>query len=298
MAMKKTRDATDPLLNNLNKSPTNLNRKKFKLDIDYNSLVNSEFKSQANSWIHRKVEEVDLWLFDVGVGQDFTFEDELFLNTSCLTRMTLSFCRFNPPNGVISWERLKKLVFSKYNSYHEICTYEEVYTYCFKINTPYISSLTITGELILPELVLLDVCSLIEVELDDSIDWELGYSIDWRKSGILDEEVFGGFLEILGHVEDITFGDDWSELLGRLKAGTDTSNDDRAENGDREEKIASKLSKQNHKQIPYYNFRLHNQELVGEYHNPALDSRWYNSYFGLCPCTYSKFLFRLFTVRV
>ncbi|GKA83693.1 hypothetical protein Tco_0805288 [Tanacetum coccineum] len=56
--------------NTLNKCPTNLSLKKFKLDINYSSLVNSEFKSRANSWIRyairRNVEEVDLWLFDVG----------------------------------------------------------------------------------------------------------------------------------------------------------------------------------------------------------------------------------------
>ncbi|GJV18399.1 hypothetical protein Tco_1367419 [Tanacetum coccineum] len=85
--------------------------------------VNNEFKSRANRWIRcaisRNVEEVDfrLWngvvgpfsygeLWDVPVGQEFTYEDELFFNTSCITRMTLSFCRFNPPNGAISWERL------------------------------------------------------------------------------------------------------------------------------------------------------------------------------------------------
>ncbi|GKB48681.1 hypothetical protein Tco_0899434 [Tanacetum coccineum] len=60
-----------------------------KRDGGFSSLVNSEFKSRANSWIRyairRNVEEVDLWLFDVGVGQDFTFEDELFFNTSCIT---------------------------------------------------------------------------------------------------------------------------------------------------------------------------------------------------------------------
>ncbi|GJV82290.1 hypothetical protein Tco_1522188 [Tanacetum coccineum] len=79
--------------------------------IIYNIVVNSEFKSRANSWIRyaisRNVEDVDLWLRDVGVGQDFTFEDELFFKTSCITRMTLSYCRFNPPNGAISWERLE-----------------------------------------------------------------------------------------------------------------------------------------------------------------------------------------------
>nr|GEV57503.1 hypothetical protein [Tanacetum cinerariifolium] len=116
----------------------------------------------------------------------------------------------------VTSKSVKKLVFPKDNSYREICTYDEAYIDCVKINTPYIASLTITGELILRELVLLDVSSLIKVELDYSIDWELGYSIDWRKSGILDEE-----------------------LLARLKAGSDTSNDDQAENGDREEQIAS-----------------------------------------------------------
>ncbi|GKF81222.1 hypothetical protein Tco_0239824, partial [Tanacetum coccineum] len=72
--------------NTINQCPANLNLKKFKLDID----LNSEFKSRANSWIRyairRNVEEIDLCLFDVGVGQGFTFEDELFFNTSCITR--------------------------------------------------------------------------------------------------------------------------------------------------------------------------------------------------------------------
>ncbi|GKE71711.1 thiamine thiazole synthase, chloroplastic-like protein, partial [Tanacetum coccineum] len=107
------RDYISFIDNTLNKCPTNLNLKKFKLNINYSSLVNSEFKSRANSWIRyairRNVEEVDLWLFDVGVFQDFTLKDELFFNTSCITRMTLSCCRFNPPNGAIRWEKLECL---------------------------------------------------------------------------------------------------------------------------------------------------------------------------------------------
>ncbi|GJW02653.1 hypothetical protein Tco_1561509 [Tanacetum coccineum] len=124
------------------------------------SLVNSEFKSRANSWIRyairRNVEEVDLWLFDVGVGQDFTFEDELFFNTSCIT-----------------------------------------------------------------------------------LEVDLKYTMSYREFVIFAEEVFRGLLESLGHVKRITFGDHCSELLSRLKAGSDTSDVDRAENGDREEQIAS-----------------------------------------------------------
>ncbi|GJT29164.1 retrotransposon protein, putative, ty1-copia subclass [Tanacetum coccineum] len=209
-----------------------------------------------------------------GLVGKFTFEDELFFNTSFITRMTMSFCQFNPPNGAISWERLeclclwhvnldedmiesilsgspcleslklkicygyrwidvtsksvKKLVFSRYFSH---ITYEKDYIDCIKINAPYISSLTIKRLLVLRELALLDVSSLVEADLD--------YSIKLREYVIFEEEVFRGLLKSLGHVKHITFGNYCSELLSRLKAGSDTSDDDRAENGDREEQIAS-----------------------------------------------------------
>ncbi|GJV49537.1 mitochondrial Rho GTPase 1-like protein [Tanacetum coccineum] len=265
--------------NTLNQCPTDLKLEKFKLDI----CVNNEFKSRANRWIRyaisRNVEEVDLrlWdvvvgpfnfddelffdnlqLWDVPVGQEFTYEDELFFNTSCITRMTLSFCRFNPPNGAISWERLeclcllcanldedmiekilsgspcleslqlndcygyrriditskrvKKLVFSGYNSHRGISAFDEAYIDCVKIDAPYISSITIKAELVLRELVLLNVSSLVEAHLDYSMD-----------SWIFNNKALRGLLESLGHLEYTTFGDHCSELLSRLKAGIDTS---------------------------------------------------------------------------
>ncbi|GKC47229.1 RNA-directed DNA polymerase, eukaryota, partial [Tanacetum coccineum] len=101
--------------NTLNQCLTDLNLKKFKFDCNYSSLVNVDFKSRVNSWIRyaisRNVKEVHLSLWDVGVvGQGwFTFKDELFFNTSCITRMSMCVCRFNPPNGAISWERLECL---------------------------------------------------------------------------------------------------------------------------------------------------------------------------------------------
>ncbi|GKE03604.1 hypothetical protein Tco_1395622, partial [Tanacetum coccineum] len=211
------------------------------------SLVNSEFKSRANSWIRyairRNVEEVDLWLFDVGVGQDFTFEDELFFNTSCITHdnmigkiisgspclesMELKDCHGYRRIDVTS-KSVKKLVLFEY--YCGVESEEDIID-CIKINAPYISSLTIKGELFLRELVLLNVSSLLEVYLK--------YSISYKEFVIFAEEIFRGLLKSLGHVENITFGDHCSELLSRLKAGSDTSNDDRAENGDRGEQIAS-----------------------------------------------------------
>ncbi|GKC80944.1 hypothetical protein Tco_1136661, partial [Tanacetum coccineum] len=180
--------------NTLNKCPPNLNLKKFKLDIDYSSLVNSKFKSRANCWIRYaircNVEEVDLWLFDVGVGQDFTFEDELFFNTSCITR----YSRID-----ITSESVKKLVFSGYNSNHGINPYKEDYIDCIKINAPYISSLLIKDKLFLWELVLLDVSSLTKVNLD--------YSFNRRKSDITRKEIFRRLLESLYHVKDVIISD-------------------------------------------------------------------------------------------
>ncbi|GJX39814.1 ribonuclease H-like domain-containing protein [Tanacetum coccineum] len=221
--------------------------------------------SRANSWIRyaisRNVEDVDLWLWDGGVRQDFTYDDELFFNNLCFTRIKLSDCLFNPPNGAISWERLKclclcrgtldedmiekilsgspcleslelndcygyrridvtsksvkKLVFFVYDSN---AAYEDDYIDCIKINAPYISSLTIKGELVLREFVLLNVSSLVEVDLK--------YWISYEEFEIFAKKIFRGLLESLGHVKDITFGDHCSELLSRLKAGSDTSDDD------------------------------------------------------------------------
>ncbi|GKE04368.1 hypothetical protein Tco_1396386, partial [Tanacetum coccineum] len=190
--------------NTPNQCPTNLNLKIFKFDINYSGLINSEFKSRANSWICyaiiRNVEDVDLRLY---VEESFSYDDELLFNNLCFNRVKLSW-RID----IIS-KSVNKLVFSAYNSYHEIYTYEEAYIDCVKINVPYISSLNIEGVMVLRELVLLDVSSLVKVDLD--------YSINWRESEILDEEVFEkvflGFVESLGHVEDITFGGQCSERL-------------------------------------------------------------------------------------
>nr|GEZ03234.1 ribonuclease H-like domain, reverse transcriptase, RNA-dependent DNA polymerase [Tanacetum cinerariifolium] len=164
--------------------------------------------------------------------QDFTFEDELFFNTSCITRMTLSCCRFNPPNGAISWKRLKCLclfrgtldedmiekilsgspclksleldrcygyrqidVTSKsvknlvlFEYYCGVETEEDIID-CIKINAPYILSLTIKGELFLRELVLLNVSSLVEVNLK--------YSISYKEFVIYAEEILRGLLKAL-----------------------------------------------------------------------------------------------------
>nr|GEY59377.1 hypothetical protein [Tanacetum cinerariifolium] len=232
----------------LNQCPTNLTLKRFKLDINFSSRVNSDFKLRANSWIRyaisRKAEDVDLRLWDEGVGVEFSYDDEVFFDNLCFNRVKLTCGVLNPPNGAISWGRLdclilscvtldedmiekilsrspcleslelndcygyrriditsksvKELVFSGYNSHNEYYTDDVAYIDCVKINAPYISSLTIEGELVLRELVLLNVSSLVKADLD--------YWINWRESEIFNEEVFSGLLESLGHVEDIAYG--------------------------------------------------------------------------------------------
>ncbi|GKC53458.1 hypothetical protein Tco_1076203 [Tanacetum coccineum] len=242
--------------NTLNQCPTDLKLEKFKLDI----CVNNEFKYRANRWIRyaisRNVEEVDLrlWdvvvgpfnfddelffdnlqLWDVPVGHEFTYEDELFFNTSCITHedMIEKILSGSPCleslelNDCYGFRRIdvsvKKLVLFEY--YCGVESEEDIID-CIKINAPYISSLTIKGELFLRELVWLNVSSLVEVDLK--------YSISYKEFVIFAEEIFRGLLESLGHVKNIPFGDHCSELLSRLEA----VDDDRVESADREEQIA------------------------------------------------------------
>ncbi|GJU44584.1 hypothetical protein Tco_1201850 [Tanacetum coccineum] len=108
----------------------------------------------------------------------------------------------------VTSKSVKKLVLSEYYSY--AASLKEDYIDRIKINAPYISSLTIKGELFLRELVLLDVCSLIKVDLD--------YYIDQGISEMTHEEIFRGLLESLDHVKDVAINDYCWELYSRLKA--------------------------------------------------------------------------------
>ncbi|GKD65269.1 ribonuclease H-like domain-containing protein, partial [Tanacetum coccineum] len=208
--------------------PANLNLKKFKLYINYYSVVNCDYKSRVNSWIRyaisRNVEDVDLWLRDAGVGQEFTYDDELFFNNLCFNRVKVSYCEFNPPNGAISWGRLECLCLSYVTLYEDMIEkilsgspcleslelkncpsyrwidvtsrsvkklvlsdyyyIEEDYIDCIKINAPYISSLTIKGEFEV-KLVLLDVSSLIKAELEYSIDSGMSDDINFRRNACI-----------------------------------------------------------------------------------------------------------------
>ncbi|GKA16173.1 ribonuclease H-like domain-containing protein [Tanacetum coccineum] len=264
--------------NTLNQCPTDLNLKKFKLDM----CVNNEFKSRANRWIRyaisRNVEVVDFRLsdvvvgpfsygyelWDVPVGQEFTYEDELFFNTSCITRMTLSFCRFNPPNRAISWERLKYLCLLCANLDEDMiekilsgspCLESLELNDCYgyrriDITSKSVKELVFSGynshhginayDETYIDCVKIDapyISSLtIKAELvlqefvlgnvSSLVEVDLKYSISYRGFVIFAEEIFRGLLESLGHVENITLGDHCLKLLSRLEAVSDTSHDD------------------------------------------------------------------------
>ncbi|GKE02677.1 ribonuclease H-like domain-containing protein, partial [Tanacetum coccineum] len=222
----------------LTQSPTDLNLNKFKLRIIKNSQVYTLPKSQVYSWIQhaitRNVQEVDLTI-DTMSWEKFSYDHELFFNNSCLTRMELSGCAFNPPNGVIRWDKLKclsiyggkldedsmrkilfgspcletleridvtsnsvkNLVFSGYG-----CVWAG-YIATLEIDAPYILSLTIKGTLDLEKILLLNISSLVKAELDfvSSNDFveELGRSLE-----DIEDELLQGLLRNLGHVNEIT----------------------------------------------------------------------------------------------
>ncbi|GJZ83030.1 thiamine thiazole synthase, chloroplastic-like protein [Tanacetum coccineum] len=154
--------------------------------------------------------------------EEYTFEDELFFKTSCITRMTLSYCRFNPPNGAISWERLECLCLN-------LVTLDEDMIVKILSGSPCLKSLelknchgykridvTSRSEFEV-ELVLLDVSSLIKAELDYCMN--PGMCDD-----IAHEQMLRGLLESLDHVKDVIINDFWWEFYSNLKARGDMSN--------------------------------------------------------------------------
>nr|GFA19768.1 hypothetical protein [Tanacetum cinerariifolium] len=98
----------------LTQCPTDVKLNKFKLMIKNNSDVYNWPTSQVYSWIQhaitRNVQEVHLYIYDHGRNwENFTYDDELFFNNSCLTNMKVTSCVFSPPNGAIRWDKLKFL---------------------------------------------------------------------------------------------------------------------------------------------------------------------------------------------
>ncbi|GJV21681.1 thiamine thiazole synthase, chloroplastic-like protein [Tanacetum coccineum] len=250
--------------NTLNQCPTDLTLKKFKLNINYSDQDNYEFKSRANSWIRyaisRNVEEIDLWLSDVGLsGPFFSYDDELFFNTSCITRMTLSWCVFNPPNGAISWERLEclclyyvtlnedmiekilsgspcleSLELIDCDGYTRIdvtsksvkkLVFSKHYSDDALFEKDYIDHITINAPYISSLTIKGEfVFKLVLLDVSSLIKAELDNSIDPGMFEINHKEILRGLLESLDHVKDVIINDFWWEFYDDLKARGDISN--------------------------------------------------------------------------
>ncbi|GJT74444.1 ribonuclease H-like domain-containing protein [Tanacetum coccineum] len=103
----------------LTQCPTDVSLRKFKFQImDYSFPANTaRHASQVNNWIHyaitHNVQEVEIRMWERYSDDEFSYDDELFFNNSCIMSMKLSHplshCVFNPPNGTVSWDKLKCL---------------------------------------------------------------------------------------------------------------------------------------------------------------------------------------------
>ncbi|GKA58238.1 ribonuclease H-like domain-containing protein [Tanacetum coccineum] len=255
----------------LTQCPTDVNLKKFKFHMDYSFPVNTARNaSQVNSWIRyaitRNVQEFNFYFWDFGyvirgVPKEFTFDDELFFNNSCFTRMKLFCCVFNPPNGAIRWDnlkylriskgkldddslgkllsgspcletlelddcygirridftskRFKNLVLSNYGSEFRYPVGAD-YIDTIEINAPYMLSLTIKYKLYLEKLLLLNVSSLVKADLDYLGSRHFAEKLGRTRDDI-EEELLRGLLPSLGHVNEITLGDNCLQVLSSLK---------------------------------------------------------------------------------
>ncbi|GJY40724.1 ribonuclease H-like domain-containing protein [Tanacetum coccineum] len=135
---------------------------------------------------------------------------KILSGSPCLETLELNEC-YGYKRIDITSKSVKNLVFSEYNSEYEHFVSVD-YIDRIEINAPYISSLTIQEDMALRELLLLNVSSLVNVKLDYSILKKFGLSQE-----DVEEDLLGGLLQSLGHVNKITLGDSCLEVLSRLE---------------------------------------------------------------------------------
>ncbi|GJT90515.1 ribonuclease H-like domain-containing protein [Tanacetum coccineum] len=238
----------------------------FHAHLNYNGLLNPELKSRVNSWIRyaisRNVEELDLRLWGPPEGE-FTYDDELFFNSSCITRIALSCCLLDPPNGAISWGRLESLCIScstlnedmlekilSGSPCLETLELEDCYGYSrINITSKSVKELVISGYISPHEIdrdedyidcVKINAPYILSLTIEGAlvlrelallnvsslVEAYLDYSIVWGE--ISQREIFTGLIISLNDFTDIRIGPHFSEFLSRLEAN-------RVENGDQEE---------------------------------------------------------------
>ncbi|GKC34705.1 ribonuclease H-like domain-containing protein [Tanacetum coccineum] len=222
--------------------PTYAKLNEFKLYLTFNSHIYPQFRSQAIRWIHhaithRHVQKVNFRLWDfLGEPSQFIFDDVLWENleilhlkkvrldedmienifsgTPCLECLEFEECYGYRRIDITS----KSLMMFRFNTYSWLDEYlynVDNYIDGIEINAPHLSALTIQGGMCLNKLLLLNVSSLIVVEL---IYWNSGDIGDPHSDVLLpEEEMLKGLLESLSHVNDISFGAACLEVLSRLE---------------------------------------------------------------------------------
>ncbi|CAI9292827.1 unnamed protein product [Lactuca saligna] len=223
--------------------------KKFEVNTDYDIQYESQVNNWISYAVRCNVEELNLTLESAEFEAEFLV-DQIFFNSSCFTKLTLEGFIFNPIGVIswknlksltisygnldedlvenilsgspvletlvlrycygyrrldITSKSVKNLVFSEYMDPED-----EFEADIIEINAPNILSLTIRGELLLWKLLLLNVSSLVEANLD----YKNGETTPLE----VEEEMFKGFILNLRHVKELKIGAFCSKVLSRLEA--------------------------------------------------------------------------------
>ncbi|KAL4563323.1 hypothetical protein LXL04_027364 [Taraxacum kok-saghyz] len=190
-----------------------LKLKKFKMY----TVCRSRFESQFNEWIRyaliRNVEELDLTVW-YNANIKFPLDQKVF-TSSCLTDLKLAGCAFNP-TGAIRWvlditsKSVKEVVILGYfNHEDEYGDNDDI----IEINAPNILSLKIQDWLYLWKVLLLNVSSVVEANLNYRM---LGYKERTREEA--EEEMLKGYILNLHHVKELIIGVFCTRVLARLEA--------------------------------------------------------------------------------
>ncbi|GJZ07715.1 F-box protein-like protein [Tanacetum coccineum] len=224
---------------------------KFHLNTSYDITFQSHVTNWIRYAVKRNVEHLELSLWTTEVENVFVL-DEFFFTNLYFTRLKLSCCEFST-TGAVSWRNLKSLcitrgklneglvqnilsgspvletlelrdcygfrrmdITSKSVKNLVLCGFSNLgdeIVDVIEINAPSILALTIQRSLLLWKVVLLNVSSLVEANLDYTKD---GIFVTSPKDE--EEELLKGLILSLCHVKEIKLGIFCSKVLSRLEA--------------------------------------------------------------------------------
>lgn len=214
-------------------------------DTQFESQVNHWIRYVISCNVEKLILRLwDTYYYDL-IGR-FVF-DQSFFNNFCITHLTLGGCVLNP-SGAISWTTLRSLNIKQGKLDEDLIEnilsgsrvletlklkncygysrvdvtsksvknlvisgfsdYDDDIVDAIEINAPNILSLTIKGELALRNLLLLDVSSLVEVDLDFTLKMQSAKEA---------EHILEGLILCLHHVTELKIGESCCKILYRLE---------------------------------------------------------------------------------